>query len=155
MKKRKLIITAIILAVTVIIALIYLTGRTQAPKGSLTVTCEGKEVTVNPFIADEVVVEGTTINGKGEEKEISDTGVTLKSVLDLAKISSDEISSVKVVSSDEYSAELSASEITAEGIAYLVGSTEDDGTVSIRLIVFGDSNSKRQVKDVVRIDVTR
>ena len=44
----------------------------------------------------------TDISSGPEEKEISDTGVTLKSVLDLAKISSDEISSVKVVSSDEY-----------------------------------------------------
>ena len=51
---------------------------------------------------------------------------------------------------DEFSAELSGDEVNEAGKAYLVG--EDDG--SMRLVVFGDSNAKRNVRNVVSVEIS-
>ena len=55
---------------------------------------------------------------------------------------------VLVVADDAYSAEVTAEEIAAPGQVYLM--RQEDG---IRLVVFGDSNSKRNVTNVVRLEV--
>lgn len=155
MKKRNLLIILVLLAITAVIAFFYLSGRKETPKGSLAVVHNEKETLIDPFSGELTDVKGTTVNGKGEEKEISASGISLLSALEMAKISPDDYTSVKVISSDEYAAELTAEETAAPGTAYLIQDTGDDGTQSIRLIVFGDSNSKRQVKDVARIETVK
>ena len=57
---------------------------------------------------------------------------------------------VKVTADDEFSAELSGDELDEAGKAYLV--SEDDG--SMRLVVFGDSNAKRNVRNVVSVEIS-
>ena len=80
-------------------------------------------------------------------------------VLSLAGIGNGDFAYVRAVSSDEYAAELLAQEVADDGIAFLIRDSSDGGKeaggLSIRLVVFGDSNSKRQVKDVVRIEVVK
>ena len=93
------------------------------------------------------------MNGKGQEKEISAQGAALSDVLSLAGIEPDSYTTARVVSSDEYAAGITAEEAAAGNIAFLIPDEGDDGTETIRLIVFGDDNSKRQVKDVVKIEV--
>ena len=44
-------------------------------------------------------------------------------------------------------------DLNEDGKAYLAKQQEDDGSTSARLYVFGDSDSKRQVKNVVRIEL--
>ena len=133
----------------------YGPNRHQAPEGNLAILYEDKETQVDPFSLPLTEVKGTTVNGKGEQKEISEEGVTLSDVLSLAGISKGDYSAVRVVSSDEYAAEISAEEIDSDKIAFLIRDKADNDTELIRLIVFGDSNSKRQVKDVVRIEVIK
>ena len=53
-----------------------------------------------------------------------------------------------MVSDDEYTATLQQEEVCEEGKAWLLVDEED-----VRLVVFGDSDSKRKVKDVVRLVV--
>lgn len=153
MKKKDLIIAFVLVLAAALIAVIYLNGRNQTPQGSLAVLYENSEKLLNPFSLPLSEVRGTTVNGKGEEKEISEEGVSVKDVLTLAGIK--DFSNVRVVSSDEYAAELKAEEFISDHFAFLIRDASDDGSESIRLIVFGDSNSKRQVKDVVRIEVTK
>lgn len=153
MKKKNLIIAFVLVLAAALIAVIYLNGRSQAPQGSLAVLYENSEKLLDPFSLPLSEVRGTTVNGKGEEKEISKEGVSVKDVLTLAGIK--DFSNVRVVSSDEYAAELKAEEFISDHFAFLIRDASDDGSESIRLIVFGDSNSKRQVKDVVRIEVTK
>ena len=155
MKKTHLIITAVLVIATALIALFYLKGRHQAPEGSLAVIREDKETTIDPFAAPAADVIGTTVNGKGQEKEISEKGVKLSDVLSLAGLGKGDYSAVRVVSSDEYAAEISAGEVDSGEVAFLIRDQGDDGSETVRLIVFGDSNSKRQVKNVVRIEVTK
>lgn len=83
-------------------------------------------------------VSGTIVNGKGEEKQIDAQGIMLSEVCG-------EFSSVTVTASDEYSAVV---EKRDQKNAYLI--LRDDG--SLMLVVFGDENAKRDVKNVARID---
>lgn len=155
MKKRYLMIVLILAAITALIAGFYLKGRSQAPEGNLAIVCDGSETLVDPFSAPVSEVKGTTVNGKGQEKEISAQGAALSDVLSLAGIEPDSYTTARVVSSDEYAAEITAEEAAAGNIAFLIPDEGDDGTETIRLIVFGDDNSKRQVKDVVKIEVIK
>ncbi len=154
MKKSNLLIVIILLLCTAAIAGFHLTGRPTVSEGNLIITYEGKDTIVDPFKAENVAVQGTTVNAKVDTKEISETGVTLMSVLNLPGVDADDYSTAKVVASDEYSAELSADEVNTEGTAYLIRTLDDDKE-AIRLIVFGDSDSKRQVKNVMRIELIK
>ena len=153
MKKKNLLITLVLVLAAAVIGGVYLKGRSQAPSGSLAIVLDGSETLVDPFSAPSVPVEGTTVNGKGEEKEISETGAALKDVLALAGVGEGAYTSVRAVSSDEYGADLTEEEISSGDRAFLVRDSSDEGQETIRLIVFGDTNSKRQVKDVVRIEI--
>ena len=65
MKKKHLIITAILLLITALIAFFHLRDRRQAPEGSLAVIFEERETIVDPFTAPSADVAGTIVNGKG------------------------------------------------------------------------------------------
>lgn len=119
---------------TAIFAVIHLTTRTPEIEGAVLVN--GTEVKLSDL--DYESVTGSVKNGKGEVREIDAEGIKLADILDC------DYKSVKVTASDEYSATVSVDEMEN---AYLI---LDDGT--LRLIVFGDENSKRDVKNVVRID---
>lgn len=93
-----------------------------------------------------VPVQGTTINGRGEEKAIDAEGVALQSLMDLAGI--EALERITVVAGDAYQAEVSADELAEAGKVFLIRS--EDG---LRLIVFGDEDSRRIVRDVVQVIV--
>ena len=93
-----------------------------------------------------VPVQGTTINGRGEEKAIDAEGVALQSLMDLAGI--EALERITVVAGDAYQAEVSADELAEEVKVFLIRS--EDG---LRLIVFGDEDSRRIVRDVVQVIV--
>lgn len=154
MKKKSVILVLILFIITAATACIYLLGRDEPSEGCLTVLCGGNSKTVDPFSKGLQPVSGVLINGKGEEKEISGSGVPLKDVITLSGIKEGAYQSAKIVSSDEYAAELTADEIKEDGKAFLIKDTSDDNSMTIRLIVFGDSNSKRQVKNVERIELS-
>lgn len=134
MKKKIAIGIVILVILTAIFAIVHLTTRTPDIEGSVLVN--GAEVKLSDL--DYESVSGSVKNGKGEVKEIDAEGIKLADILDC------DYDSVKVTASDEYSATVSADEIDN---AYLI---LEDGT--LRLIVFGDENAKRDVKNVVRID---
>ena len=94
-------------------------------------------------------VRGTILNGKGEEKEVLAQGVSIPDVLKAAGIDSARIQAVRAVADDEFSAEFSAEETNEPGRIFLAG--DEDG--SMKLIVFGDSDSKRNVRNVVKLIV--
>lgn len=113
----------------------HLTTRTPETEGAVLVNGEAR------YVADFELqsVTGSIVNGKGEVKDVDAQGVPLESVC------GGDFDTVTVTASDEYHAEISADEIQN---AYLI--IRDDGT--LQLIVFGDENNKRDVKNVVRID---
>ena len=120
---------------TAVLAAIHLTTRTPETAGEFLLNGESLKIAdlqLSP-------VQGTIVNGKGVEKQIDGQGISLSAVC------GDDFETVTVTASDEYRAVVSIDEIQN---AYLI--LKDDG--SLQLIVFGDENAKRDVKNVVRID---
>lgn len=150
MKHKKAIIgiIAVLVLLTAILAVIHLSTRDQVPEGSLAINYSGKVHYIDLGSQDLVEVNGTVINGKGEVKEVHEQGIAVSDMLRAAGIDPVAIESVTVTADDEFSAELSAEEINEDGKAYLT----DDGE-AINLVVFGDSNSKRRIHNVVKIEV--
>lgn len=133
-------ISFVLVIALIISASVYLTRRPEVSSASLLVITDGKEKTVRLSDLSLSEVSGTTVNGKGEEKTISGQGVNLADI-----VGSEGFDEVTVTSDDAYSATVRADEI---GNAFLLVEEE-----SFRLVVFGDDNSKRNVKNVVSIEV--
>ncbi|WP_036610731.1 hypothetical protein [Oribacterium sp. P6A1] len=142
-KKIKFILAGLILGlaiVTGIVSAIYLKGRKSIPENqiSLTVNSEEKFISLSDFKFSKVSEDIS--NKKGETKHIEGDGVLIKDI-----IGSVSFSDITVISDDEYRASLGPDDM--ENAWLLL----DEGTA--RLIVKGDKNSKRDVKNVVRIEV--
>lgn len=142
-------------ALALILALVILTGiaayfhlstREEVTKGTVQVTMDGRPQTLNLSDLSYEPVSGIRVNGKGESISVEGDGISVKAFLEIQK--ADSYTKVTIVSDDSYSAELTAEEIGEEGKAYLM---LDEAY--LRLVVFGDPNSKRSVSNVVQIIV--
>jgi hypothetical protein len=71
-------------------------------------------------------------------------------VLAAAGVDSQAVQNVEALADDEYSAQLTGDEIREPAKVYLA--KEEDG--SMKLIVFGDSNMKRNVRNIVKLVVS-
>ena len=148
MKKNRVVFLLVALvAVTALLAWIHLNTRVTTPEGVLRVEAAGQVEEIPWDQMGLTAVQGTLVNGKGEERTIDMRGVLLRDVLEYAGITVQ--AQVSVTAEDEYRATVTAEEIGASGKVYLA--EQEDG--GIQLVVFGDSNSKRNVSDVVRLVV--
>ena len=140
----KVIVIALVL-ITAMVAVFYLNTRTAAPKGTLLIEYGGQTLELPLEQLKLTAVQGTVVNGKGEGRTVDAQGILLDQILREAGIT--EFSEVTVTADDEYSAVVTAEEVTEAGKVYLI--RQDGG--GMQLIVFGDSNSKRNVSNVVRL----
>ena len=148
MKKHKVrFFTVILILLTIAAAMLHLNTRDVAAEGSLQVMVREQSLTLDISKFDYQQVSGIRVNGKGEEIPVEGLGVAIKDVLSHAKV--DEYKLVRVISDDSYSAEISADEVADGTKAYLLLGEENE----LRLVVFGDKNSKRSVSNVVQIVV--
>ena len=138
-KKLILIILAALLLLTAALAILHLNTRDKVPEGAIMVIYNGETSYIEVDKLALTEVSGTVTNGKGEEKTVQAQGVPLFSLLD------GEFQSAAVSAEDEYAATVGIEDVEN---AYLILS--EDG--SVRLVVFGDSNAKRDVKQVVKVD---
>lgn len=150
MKKNRFLIVLLIVLVVVTagVAVWHNATRVTAPQGTLRVECGD---TVTELSLDQLQlapVQGTVVNGKGEESTIDGEGVLLSQVLEQAGVS--DYTQVEVVADDEYSAMVLKDEIDQADKVYLLLGTEDRP----QLVVFGDENSKRNVSGIIRLVVT-
>ena len=145
-KKKSIILLVILVVITLAAAAAYLGNREAVEEGNLKIITAAGDYMVDTADFDFEQVTGIRVNGKGEEKPVDGMGILIKDILDANDIS--EYVKVTVVSDDSYSAELSAEEVAEAGKAYLLYEEEE-----IRLVVFGDENSKRSVSNVVEIIV--
>lgn len=148
MKTRKVLVFAAVLAVlTVIAAMFHFTTRKAVAEGTLAMTVHGTEQTVDISKFAYEQVTGIRVNGKGEEIPVDAPGVSLKQVLSKAGVK--EYEKVTVVSDDSYSAEVLKEEVEEGTRAFLILGDENE----LRLVVFGDTNSKRSVSNVAQVVV--
>lgn len=136
----------ILMAITACVAVIYLLTRPQIPERTIRLAYNGKVVDMDISALPLETVKGSLVNGKGEVREIETEGCLLSAVLEKAFGSLAGVSKATVVAADEFSAEVTAEEWGQAGKVYLT--FEDD---AVQLVVFGDANSKRNVRDVERI----
>lgn len=150
MKRNKVLLLIIIAlaAATTLVAVIHLNTRVSAPEGVLLVEAGDHTEEIVWDRLELTAVRGTLVNGKGEERGVDTRGILLRDMLEYAGVSAE--TEVTVIAEDEYSASVTAAEIEADGQVYLAAS-EDGG---VQLVVFGDSNSKRNVTGVVRLVVS-
>lgn len=151
MKKNLIpkIIIALVL-VTAVLAAVHLATRPAEEAGAIQITCNGKTVSVPLSKLPLQDVSATVVNGKGEEKTMEGKGMPLSEALAQAGVDLTAARQVKVCATDEFSAVLTAREAAEEGRAWLM---QEEGRERPRLVVTGDPDSKRQVKDVARIEV--
>ena len=144
--KKKLWLIATLLIITSALVCIYLYNRDTTKPGELMIKSPSGTVTLTLSDVKLSHVTGEIKNKKGEVKSIDSEGFALADVPALAGVS--DYQSISVYADDEYSASLTKDEVSAPDKAWLIKS--DD---ALRLIVFGDDNSKRDVKNVVRIEI--
>lgn len=144
-KKRLGLICVLCAVLVAVLAVVHFATRTEVPENAIAI--EAGENTSYVVMGEQKLstVEGEVVNGKGETSEVSGEGILLQDLLKDAK--AEVTSKVKVISDDEYSAEVEADELEGEKV-YLV--MEDQ---TVRMYVFGDPNSKRNVANVKRIVV--
>ena len=143
MKQRKIgiAIIAVLIFLTAVLAAIHVNTRDNVPKGTIAVIKDGQTRYIRLDGLELSNVTGTVVNGKGEEKQIDAQGLPLSSVT-----GTEGFQNVTVTAMDAYLAVVSLDELDN---AYLIFT----GDETPRLIVFGDRNSKRDVKDVERIEI--
>lgn len=151
MKKNLIPKIIIVLAlVTAVLAAVHLATRPTEEAGAIQITYSGKTVSVPLSKLPLQDVSVTVVNGKGEEKILEGKGTPLSEALAQAGADLTAARQVTVSAADEFSAVLTAREAVEEGRAYLM---REEGKERPRLVVAGDPDSKRQVKDVARIEV--
>ena len=141
------VIVIVMILLTAAAAVFHLVTRNAVPAGTLRIE-HGDQVLELPLerlkLAD---VQGTVINGRGEERTVDAQGILLSQILREAGIM--EFSEVTVTADDEYSARITAEEVAEADKVYLI--RQEEG--GMQLIVFGDSNSKRNVSNAVCLSV--
>ena len=143
MKKNSIIICilfTLIVMVSTGITFFYLQGRQSTPPNSLVIEREGKNTVVDFSTLSLESFSGTVVNGKGQSKEVSGQGIRIDKL-----IGDSGFTEARVVADDEYNAVVKPADTANAWIQIESGKA--------RLIVFGDSDSKRAVKNVVRIEV--
>ena len=148
MKKNRLFILAIILiAITAVAAVMHLSTREEVAKGQLKIKVHGEEKTMDLKDLSYETLSGVRVNGKGEEIPMEGNGIQMKNLLKTLGVENFE--KVQVLADDSYTAEVNEAEISEDGKVCLF--LQEEG--GIRLVVFGDENSKRSVSDVVQLIV--
>ena len=140
MRSRKLIVglLSVLLAGIALLSVITRRDMTPIPDGAVLVTKNGNATILVLAEQELTPIRGQLVNGSGKTVRFEGIGLCLESLAD------ETVKTVKVVSADNYSAELSEEELYR---AYLI--TEN----GVRLIVIGDRDRKRDVKNVISIEL--
>lgn len=151
MKQKRIILVIIIIlaAAAAVLAILHLTQSKPVEQGQVEIIRQNQKWLLNAADIAKVSVKGELVNGKGETINIDAKGIALADMLTSIGINPTKVTVLKITSQDEYSAEISGDELLEDGKVYLT--SDGDGTFT--LVVFGDSNSKRKVKEVARIEV--
>jgi len=146
MKKNRLfILVMILITITAVAAMAHLGTREEIAKGQLKITAHGEGQTIDLNDLSYEFLKGIRVNGKGEEIPVEGYGIQMKNLLKNLKV--ETFKKVRVMADDSYIAEVSLEEVTEDNKVCLF--LQEEG--GIRLVVFGDENSKRSVSDVVQI----
>ena len=145
MKQNKIkVLIATLIVFTILFGALHLSTREEVPSNALQINAGDETYMVDITKLDYEQVTGIRVNGKGEELPVDAPGILLKKILEQVNISG--FCKVTVIADDSYKVEVTAEEVDEDGKVYLLYEEE-----TLRLIVFGDKNSKRSVSNVVQM----
>lgn len=149
MKRNRIVILVIfLLAVAVAVAAVVRLGtHTPAAQGTVRVDTGSGVVEVELGELTCQRVRGQMKTGKGEVREIDAQGFPLRALLTAAGVDPETWPGAEVAAGDGYYATVRREELMEEGKVFLIAQEEG----GVRLIVFGDENSKRNVSDVEEV----
>ena len=147
-KKTAFLLVVAVLLLTAVLAAVHLTTREQVETGQLVVSYQNKQQEVVFAQLPLQQIQGTISNAKGQTFSVDAKGLSAEAFL--AELNITGFSKMTVVADDEYRAEVSAAEIAAEDTVALI--LQEDG--GVQMVVFPDSNSKRNVTNVIRVEVS-
>lgn len=161
MNKKSRYILAAAAAVLIIIAVILAVKvRNSSPDQSGLIIENGtKTVTVSWEDLKKTEFTGEIVNGKGEISNHEYQGAELCELLSGKGIGIKEDTKITAVSEDNYTADLTGAEIMTAGKVYAAVICDGemiegiDGGQGAQLVVYGDSNAKRQVRYLKTITV--
>ncbi len=145
MNRRLAAVAVLLLGLTAGLALLHGASRPEIPEGSVLVQTSRGDFHLILDNLSAVPVTGKIVNGRGERKPVSGEGIALKDALLAAGVSVP--GQVTAVAEDEYSAVIEGNELDEGRIYLLIEENE------VRLVVFGDSDSRRCVSHLVRLVV--
>ena len=158
--QKKIIIGVIVILVILAAALgIANRSKSKAAADGLNISAGGKEVTVSWEEIGKEAFSGELVNGKGEVSQHDYEGAELAQILQKAGVEITAESVITAGSEDNYTAELSGSELLEAGKVYVALTADGkmiegiEGGQGAQLIVFGDPNSKRAVRYLKTITV--
>ena len=145
---KKIKITCLLLlGIAILVGILHVSRWEEVPSQRLVVEWEGKKKEISFSDLSLMAVHGTQKTAKGEIREIDAKGCLLKTALEVAVGAPIDAEKATVFAGDGFSAEVTAEEWEQPEQVYLI--LREDET--IQLLVLGDSDSKRNVKDVERI----
>ena len=125
--------------------MIHLNTREQSVDGEIKVNVFGKEMNLRLKDLSYETLSGIRVNGKGEEIPIEGKGIKMTHLLKTLEVKT--FDTIQLMADNSYKAEISSEDLLDEGNVCLF--LQEEG--GLRLVVFGDKNSKRSVSDVVQI----
>ena len=157
-KKLIIIIIAVLLVVTGIVAALHLGNQEEV--ACMVILQEDKKISVSFEELEQGAFSGELIDGKGTVTFHEYTGILLRTLLETKGIALTGASKITVTSADNFSAEFTAEEILQTDNVYLAVTADgkpiegiDPGTEGVQAIVFGDPNSRRYVRFAQKITV--
>lgn len=159
MKKKLLTaVVVLVLAMAVIGVVIHKNGQDETSGIVLISESEQVEMSLDDLTTTDF--SGTLVNGKGETFEHDFNGILLRDAFEKNGFVVEETSEITVTSADNYSATISGDEILNNDKVYIATVCDgekvegiDEGTDGAELVVFGDKNSKRCVRYLMKVEV--
>lgn len=148
MRRSMWLVPAVLLVLTAVMAVWHLNAQPKVTSGTVFITAKDVEKHLRLEKLEQIQVRGELVDGKGEKRTVTARGTELVDAISSAGLDAEEIGKVTIVASDGYCAEISGEELRTEGKAYLLLHGD-----SAELIVFGDENRKRNVANVMYLEV--
>ena len=145
-KKTVFIILAAIIVIAAVLAVIHASSVPKTDPSEVIVSENGKDTRTDLSRLRLTDVKGTITMANGKTKDIDAKGIELKELLKGKKYTK-----IVVTSDDSYSAELAPEDINKEANVYLIIGEENKP----RLVVMSDTNAKRDVKNVLKLELVR
>lgn len=145
MKKVLWALMGMTLTLTVCLACIYLQNLPARQHGNVEIKTVEKSITAELNCIPTQLVEGSIVNGKGEKIRIQGQGIPVSEFF--REVGIETFDRIKVTANDAYSAELKQEEAEKDA-CFMISDGE------LELVVFSDTNRKRNVANIVLIEVS-